>query len=80
MAATRMGGIQAVGAKFGDVHDGTVTAGQPRFQERSRSEESLLKRLQGAGVLHEVDGGGGAHGAEAFEQAEDEEDQGFVGG
>ena len=35
----------------------------------------LLKRLQRAGVLHEVDGGGGAHGAEAFEQAEDEEDQ-----
>jgi len=40
----------------------------------------LVKRLQRAGVLHEVDGGGGAHGSEAFEQAEDEEDEGFVVG
>ena len=40
----------------------------------------LFKRLQPAGVLHEVDGGGGAHGAEAFEQAEHEKDEGFVVG
>ena len=44
------------------------------------SGPALLKRLQRSRVLHEVDGGGGAHGAEAFEQAEDEEDEGFVVG
>ncbi|MEO8050964.1 MAG: hypothetical protein ABI833_11160 [Acidobacteriota bacterium] len=37
-----------------------------------------MKRLQGAGVVHEVDGGSGAHGAEAFEQAEYEENEGLV--
>ncbi len=37
------------------------------------------KRAEGAGVLHQVGGGGGAHGAEALDQAEDEEDESFGG-
>src|ERR1700683_2336417 len=39
---------------------------------------SLLEGAEGAGVEHEVGGGGGAHGAEALEQTDDEEDQGLV--
>ena len=34
---------------------------------------------QGAAVVHEVDSGGVAHGAEALDEADDEKDQGFVG-
>ena len=50
-----------------------------RFVSRGGSAIGrLLKRLQPAGVLHKVDGGGGGHGAEAFQQAEHEEDEGFV--
>ena len=40
MTAARMGGIQAVVAELGDVHDGTVTAGQLHFHESNRSEEN----------------------------------------
>ena len=33
MTAARMGGVQAVVAELGHVHDGTVTAGQLHFHE-----------------------------------------------
>src|SRR5579862_2913923 len=45
-----------------------------------RFSTSFPKRSQTFGVLHEVGGGGGAHFSQALQQAEDEEDQAFVGG
>jgi hypothetical protein len=38
----------------------------------------FLEGAEAAGVEHEVGGGGGAHGAEALEEADDEEDQGLI--
>ena len=37
MTAARMGRTQGVVAELGDIHDGTVTARQLHFHERSRS-------------------------------------------
>ena len=42
MAAARMGGIQAVVAELGDVHDGTVTARQLHFHEDVADREGTL--------------------------------------
>ena len=58
MTTTRMGGIQAVVAELGDIHDGTVTAGQLHFHERSRS--ATIFRSGGATARDEAEFRGGA--------------------